>query len=152
VSERLNAAQAIQASLAEVGIRVTIQQYGMGSFYTLGVESGSDNWRRIQLILMRFSMLPDPSFATEWFTPEQIGVWNWERFNSPEFGKLHKQAKRESDAGKRHDMYVRMQDLMEESGCYVFLTHEAVGVLSRDTVTPATLPDGTPVFHQFGIV
>ena len=42
-------------------------------------------------------MQPDPSWATVWFTPEQIGVWNWERWNSPEFGELHKQALVELD-------------------------------------------------------
>ena len=44
---------------------------------------------------------PDPSFATAWFTPEQIGVWNWERFNSPEFGELHTRAIVEIDPDKR---------------------------------------------------
>jgi peptide/nickel transport system substrate-binding protein len=96
-------------------------------------------------------MQPDPSWATEWFTPEQVGVWNWERFNSEEFGELHRKAKLEADPEKRHQMYVRMQDLMEESGSYVFLTHEAVGVLTRDTVASATMPNGTPIFYKFGL-
>ena len=46
-------------------------------------------------------MQPDPSFATAWFTPEQIGVWNWERFNSEEFGDLHARAIIETDPEKR---------------------------------------------------
>jgi len=50
---------------------------------------------------------------------------------------------------KRNEMYVAMQNLMEESGDYVFLTHEAVGVVYRNTVVAATMPNGTPIFHKF---
>jgi peptide/nickel transport system substrate-binding protein len=148
-AERLSAAQAVQAQLAEIGINVTIQQHDSGTYWSLGDESAGDAWKKIQLHIQRFSMQPDPSFATEWFTPDQIGVWNWERWNSPEFGELEAKAKVELDSQKRHDMYVRMQDLMEESGAYVFLTHEAVGVAHRTSIEPAVMPNGTPIFHQF---
>jgi peptide/nickel transport system substrate-binding protein len=147
--ERVNAAQAIQAQLAEVGIKVTIQQHDSGTFWSLGDQKSGDSWKKIQLILDRFSMEPDPSWATVWFTPEQIGVWNWERWNSPEFGALHKKGLVELDPQKRDVMYKHMQDLMEESGSYVFLTHEGVGVLYRDTIIPAIWPNGTPIYYKF---
>jgi peptide/nickel transport system substrate-binding protein len=38
---------------------------------------------------------------------------------------------------------------MEESGSYVFLTHEAVGVAHRSGIDPAVMPNGNPIFHQF---
>lgn len=148
-TERISAAQAIQANLAEVGINVKIQQHDSGTFWSLGDESSGDSWKRLQLMINRFSMQPDPSWATEWFTPDQIGVWNWERFNSEEFGKLHAEAKSVLDEKKRHDMYVRMQNIMEESGCYVFLTHEAVGMLTRNDVTAGVMPNATPIFYKF---
>jgi peptide/nickel transport system substrate-binding protein len=148
-AERVSAAQAIQAQLAEVGITVTIQQHDSGTFWSLGDEKSGDAWKRLQLILNRFSMQPDPSWATAWFTPDQIGVWNWERFNSAEFGELHKQGLVELDEAKRDEIYKRMQDLMEESGAYVFLTHEAVGVAYRDTVQPGLQPNGSPNFVDF---
>jgi peptide/nickel transport system substrate-binding protein len=148
-TERLAAAQAVQALLADVGVNVTIQQHDSGTYWSLGDEKSGDAWKKIQLHIGRFSMQPDPSFATEWFTPDQIGVWNWERWNSPEFGELEAKAKVELDQQKRHEMYVRMQDLMEESGSYVFLTHEAVGIGHRTGVEPAVMPNGTPIFHQF---
>ena len=65
-----------------------IKQNDSGTFWTLGSKDG-DYWNKLQLVLSRFSMKPDPSWATAWFIPEQIGVWNWERFNSSEFGELH---------------------------------------------------------------
>lgn len=148
-TERVSAAQAIQASLTEVGINVIIQQHDSGTFWSLGDEKSGDSWKKIQLVLNRFSMQPDPSWATEWFTPDQVGVWNWERFNSEEFGRLHTEAKRVLDEAKRHEMYVRMQNIMEESGCYVFLTHEAVGLIHRNSVVPGVMPNGTPIFHKF---
>jgi peptide/nickel transport system substrate-binding protein len=46
-------------------------------------------------------------------------------------------------------MYKKMQDLMEESGCYVFLTHEVTGVMYRNSVAPALKPNGEPVFADF---
>jgi peptide/nickel transport system substrate-binding protein len=147
--ERVNAAQAIQSQLAEVGITVTIQQHDSGTFWSLGDEKSGDAWKKLQLIVNRFSMQPDPSWATAWFTPDQIGVWNWERFNNPEFGELHKQGLVEIDEAKRDEMYKRMQDLMEESGAYVFLTHEAVGIAYRDTVNPGLQPNGSPNFVDF---
>jgi peptide/nickel transport system substrate-binding protein len=148
-TERTAAAQVIQANLAEVGIEVTIQTHDSGTFWTLGDESAGDAWKNLQLHIQRFSMQPDPSFATAWFTPEQIGVWNWERFNSPEFGELHAQAIVETDPEKRHEMYVRMQDLMDESGAYVFLTHELNAAIYDDDLVPGLLPDGNMRFAEF---
>jgi peptide/nickel transport system substrate-binding protein len=148
-TERLSAAQAVQALLADVGINVTIQPHDSGTYWTLGDEKSGDAWKKIQIHIGRFSMQPDPSFATEWFTPDQVGVWNWERWRSPEFGELHAAAQLELDPQKRHDMYVRMQDLMEESGSYVFLTHEATGLVHGTGIVPAVMPNGTPIFHKF---
>ncbi|MGH6944040.1 MAG: ABC transporter substrate-binding protein, partial [Geminicoccaceae bacterium] len=133
-AERLLAAQVIQANLAQIGIDVQINQHDSGAFWVLGSEADGDQWKSIQLILNRFSMQPDPSFATAWFTPEQIGVWNWERFDSKEFGELHQKAMVTTDPAERDRMYRRMQDLMEESGAYLFLTHEVNGVIYRDTI------------------
>ena len=147
-SERLTAAQVVQANLADVGITCEIKQNDSGTFWTLGSKEG-DYWDKLQLIIGRFSMEPDPSWATAWFTPEQIGVWNWERFNSPEFAELHAQGMVETDPAKRDEIYKKAQDLMEESGCYVFLTHEVTGVMHRDSVAPGLKPNGEPLLPDF---
>lgn len=148
-TEYTSAAQVIQANLAEIGIGVEIKPHDSGTFWTIGDESAGDAWKDLHLILNRFSMQPDPSFATAWFTPEQIGVWNWERFDSKEFGDLHDRAIIETDPEKRHEMYVKMQDLMDASGAYVFLTHELNAAIYRDNVVPGLLPDGTVRFAEF---
>lgn len=147
-SERLTAAQVIQANLADVGIECEIKQNDSGTFWTLGSKDG-EYYKTLQLVLSRFSMQPDPSWATVWFTPEQVGVWNWERFNSPEYKELHDQGLTESDPEKRDEIYRKMQSLMDESGCYVFLTHEVVGAIHKDTVQPGLKPNGESLFADF---
>jgi len=147
-TERLTAAQAIQANLAEVGIDCEIKQNDSGTFWTLGSKDG-DYWNKLQLHLQRFSMKPDPSWATVWFTPEQVGVWNWERFNNAEYKALHEQGLVTSDYAKRDEIYRKMQNLMDESGCYVFLTHEVVGAIHRDTVRPGLKPNGESLLSEF---
>jgi len=147
-SERLAAAQVIQANLADVGVTCEIKQNDSGTFWTLGAKEG-DYFMKLQLILGRFSMQPDPSWATVWFTPEQIGVWNWERFNSPEYKELHEQGLVESDPAKRDEIYKKMQGLMDESGDYVFLTHEVVGAIHRDSIVPGLKPNGESLLADF---
>jgi len=64
-------------------------------------------------------------------------VWNWERWNSPEFGELEAKAKLELTP-KRHEMYVRCRT-DGGVGSYVFLTHEATGLGYRDAIQPALM-------------
>lgn len=147
-TERLTAAQVIQANLQDVGLNVEIKQSDSGTFWTLGSKENEYS-KKLQMVVQRFSMQPDPSWATEWFTRSQIGVWNWESFDSEEFDKLVAAGKVELDPAKRDAMYKRMQDLMEESGCYVFLTHEVAGIMHRNSVVAGLRPNGEPVFTDF---
>ncbi len=147
-TERLTAAQVIQANLADVGITCEIKQHDSGTFWTLGSKDG-DTWNKLQMLIQRFSMQPDPSWATAWFTTEQVGVWNWERFSDAEFDELNVKGQVELDVAARDTIYKRMQDIMEESGQYVFLTHEVVGVEYRNTVVPALQPNAMPLLNDF---
>jgi peptide/nickel transport system substrate-binding protein len=145
----VTSAQVIQATMAEAGIRLEVNLHDSGSFWSLGDESKGDRWKSLELVHMRFSSAPDPYWYTQWFTKEQVGVWNWERFRDPEFNDLHKKAMSEGDLEKRDEMYRRMQDLMESSGAYRFLTHESVPVIYRNTIKPAFRPDGLPLLRYF---
>ncbi|MEO1473298.1 MAG: ABC transporter substrate-binding protein [Pseudomonadota bacterium] len=147
-SERLTAAQVIQANLADIGVSCEIKQNDSGTFWTLGSKDG-DYFMDLQLVLSRFSMQPDPSWATVWFTPEQVGVWNWERFDDAEYKALHEEGLVTDDPAKRDEIYKKMQSLMDESGCYVFLTHEVVGAIHKDNVAPGLKPNGDSLFPEF---
>lgn len=143
------AGQVIQAVAAQAGIRMTLNLHDSGSFWSLGDESKGDRWKKLQLVLNRFSSAPDPHYAAQWFTKEQVGVWNWERFKNPEYNQLYEQALAEADKDKRDQMYRRMQELMEASGAYCFITHEAIPVVYTNRIVPALRPDGMPLLRYF---
>ena len=143
-TEFTTTAQVIQATLAQIGITLEINLLESGAFWSSG-----DN-EDLQLVLNRFSMAPDPSYATAWFTTEQAGIWNWERFRNEEFDNLHRAASQETDPEARGEMYRQAQDLMEESGAYRFITHEATPVVHSSRITPALRPDGLPLLRYFG--
>jgi peptide/nickel transport system substrate-binding protein len=144
----VTAAQVIQAQLAQIGVNVEVNPYEGGAYSAMQMNPESDEWRETQLMFNRFSMAPDPAWATEWFTGDQ--TWNWQRLAMEEFDRLHHEAAREIDPEKRHAMYVRMQDLMEESGAYLFMTHGSNAYIYRDTIVPAMRPDAQNyVFKRF---
>ena len=137
-----SAGQVIAANLADIGLQVELIPMDSGMFWTLGFAD-SPTVMTNQLILNRFTMAPDASWATEWFTNHQIGIWNWERFYSDEFEQLNIDGIKETDRDKRQAIYARMQDLMEESGCYVFLTHGVNAfIYNHALMKPALGPDG----------
>ena len=142
-------AQVIQANLAQIGITLDINVHESGAFWSLGDDTAGDRYKDIQLILNRYSMGPDPSYATAWFVTSQKGVWNWERFSDAAFDTLEAAAKSEVDNNKRDQMYQRMQDIMENSGAYRFITHEATPVIYSKSINPAFRPDGLPLFRYF---
>lgn len=145
----VTAAQIIQYSLSQVGITLNVNVHDSGTFWALGDASKGDDWKNIQLILNRFSSAPEPYYATQWFTQEQVGVWNWERFNDKEYNALHIKAAVETDEAQRAAMYRRMMDIMEESGAYTFITHEAIPLVCRKGIVPALRPDGVPMWRYF---
>ena len=149
ISNDLTTAQIIQANLAQVGITLQINQYDEGTFWTLGEEASGDTWKDLQLVLQRWSSDPDPNYMLQYFNTKGVGFWNWERFSNPEYDKLLIEGYKELDPAKRAPMYQRMQDLMEESGCYLFLTNETTPMMYRDTIVPGLRPDGIPLLHFF---
>lgn len=151
ITEQVNIGQIIAASLADVGIEVEVIPLDAAILRNYG-RGPNGEWREMAMYISRFTMQPDPSWATEWFTGVQIGQWNYSRFNNAEFDSLHAAATVEADAVKRHAMYVRMQDLMEESGAYVFLTHGANAYVHRNDIRPAFTADGQrAIAYRFGI-
>jgi peptide/nickel transport system substrate-binding protein len=142
-------AQIIQSNLQDVGITCTLNTLDSGAFWTVGIEAEGDQWKDVQLILNRFSSSADPYYATQWFTTEQIGKWNWERFSDARYDELHQAAVRETDPAKRHEMYKEMQDIMEESGAYRFITHEVNAVMYRNFLKPAVRADGIALYYHF---
>ena len=148
-AQTLTAAQVVQWSLKKVGIEIDIHAQENSTFLTIGREDLGDQWRDVQLFLENFIGMADPYYSVTWFISDQVGIWNWERFSNEEFDRLNDLALATTDATERDRMYQRMQDLMEESGCYRFLTNGVMPQIFRNTITPAFRPDGYPRYRDF---
>ena len=147
--ERVLAAQIVQANLQEVGIKIKVLPLDSGPFWSLGQEKKGDAWKDSQLWLMRYGTNPDPYAAMQWFRREQIGKWNWERWSDDEFEDLYSKALGETDAAKRHEMYLRMQEIMEDTGAYVWICHEPETYIHNTSIIPKTAPGAEMVFPGF---
>ncbi|MSP81494.1 MAG: peptide ABC transporter substrate-binding protein [Alphaproteobacteria bacterium] len=148
-TDRITACQIIQAQLARIGIEVEILTYDSGAYWSLGVEADGEFWKDLQLMFLRYTSAPDPFWATQWFVCDQVGVYNWERVCNKEFDELNAEAAREVDSAKRQAMYETMQNLMEQSGAYVFVTYEATAAISRSSIVPAATPNNRALLADF---
>ena len=143
--DQLTAAQVIQANLAEIDINVTINSHDSGTFWSLTEDKGED----LEMTYKFYFQPPDPSWGTQWFLSEQAGIWNWEYFTNPEFDELHKRALAELDNAKRHKLYVQMIEIMNDSGCFVWIAHPPQASLARKTIEAAIWPNGTADYWRF---
>jgi peptide/nickel transport system substrate-binding protein len=142
-------AQIVQANLSDVGITVNLKPTDSGVYWNLGLESKGSDWKDLQLVLQAFRTGPDPADALQWFHSEQVGIWNWQRWKSEEWDKLWTEALAEKATEKRGAMYLRMQDLMEDSGAFVWVTYwpRLYGVSER--IKPAFYPGGDYRLERF---
>lgn len=142
LQERILASEIIQANLGAIGVKVKVIPVDSGPFWEMGQESKGDQWKDLQLWLMRYGTNPDPYEATQWFRSDQVGIWNWERWKDPEFDKLYKDGIAERDPQKRDAIYKRMQEIMEETGAYVWINHEPETFIHRSDVHIHVAPSG----------
>ncbi len=132
-----NMALVAQALLAEVGITIQVDAQEGGTYWNSGK---GDTGKNLELYMSRFSGKHDPNFVLQWFLPAQVGDWNWSRWNSPEFEALYNKAAAEMDAGKRRQMVLEAQQLMDKSSAFVWLTNEANTLVHRSWIKPASVP------------
>jgi len=142
LADRMAAAQIIQANLADVGIELEIIPMDPGPFWNLGLESEGDDWKDLQLWIMQYGDSPDPSQMTQWYVSGQKGIWNWERWTDQEYDDLFTAGLAETDPAKRNEIYLRMQEIMEDTGAYVWLMFPPLGILRRDDLEVSIRPNG----------
>ena len=92
---------------------------------------------------------PSAVYGLQYFTKDEFAAWNWQHFHDDEYMELLGKVWGETDDDKRAEMYERMQEIMVESGAFVFVANPPAGYLIRDTVEAGMLADGRPVFHAF---
>lgn len=144
--ERLLAAQIMQQNLAAIGVTLNIQPLESGQFWGYGRESKGDAWKDSQLWIMRFGGNVDPSDYFQWFISEQKGNWNWERWTDEEFDRLYTKALELTDEEERREIYMRLQEIMESTGAYIWLNHEPEAFLYSKSIEPAVDPTGVYLF------
>jgi peptide/nickel transport system substrate-binding protein len=139
-------AQIAQANLAEVGINLTLKPLDSGAYWAMGDHDASKD---LELTLIPYSSKFDPSFQTQWFLSDQVGVWNWQRWKSPEFDKLHKEAASILDKAEREKKYIRMQQLLDESASCIWITHGVHVFGHAKWLKPAWVPNGINLQIRF---
>jgi peptide/nickel transport system substrate-binding protein len=137
-------AQIVQASLAEAGITVNIQPTEDAAYWALGDKTAGEDYKSLELVLMNFAGGIDPTENLVWFRPDQIGVYNWSFFDSPEFEALYQQGLVEQDEAKRKAIFNQMEDLMEGSGGFVFICFEPYIAIHDSNIVPVIMADGHP--------
>ena len=136
----------VRALLAEVGLDVQIDARPAGTYWS----SGKD--KSLELSVQRFGGQPDPAFQTQWFVSSQIDAWNWQRWSSPAFDRLDAAARSTDDTAARARDYVQIQQLMDESAAFIWLTNEVNAYGAAAWLDPAIQPTGDdlqfPMFRR----
>jgi len=137
-------AQIIQASLGEAGITVEIQPTEDAAYWAVGDRTQGEGYKSIELVLMSFAGGIEPTENLVWFRPDQIGVYNWSFFDSPDYEDLYQKVQIEADPAKRTVMFNQMEDLMEQSGGFIFICFEPYIAIHDAGLAPTILADGHP--------
>jgi peptide/nickel transport system substrate-binding protein len=149
IPEWVLAAQIIQANLQAVGIEVKVNPLDPGPFWDMGQESKGDAWKDLQIWIMRYGTSPDAYEGFQWYLKDQVGVWNWERWVDPEFDELYDKGLVETDPDERVRIYLRMQEIMEDTGAYVWLNHEPEVFIYNTDIEVDVTPSGNIELRDF---
>jgi peptide/nickel transport system substrate-binding protein len=149
VATQISICQFIQAQLAQLGINIKINIVESASYKSFGNDKAGPQSKDLQLFIELFSNVPDPYYSLTWFTSKYSGLWNWQRISTPRYDELDLIAMRETNLEKRAQMYYEMQDILDQTGAYRFLTYELLSAAYRDPIKPALRPDGLPRVELF---
>ncbi len=138
-------AQIAQQNLQDAGLTITIDTLDSASFYTTGEENRS---RQLFWAVYGVQDYADPSQELVWFTCDQVDVWNYMNWCDEEYTALFAEAATELDPDARGDLYIQMQQLMDQAAHSVWVSHTTTFLGYRtDRITPAISESGL-VFYQ----
>lgn len=140
--------QIVQANLKDVGINITLNPMDSSSFWSMGA-GGAD--KKLQLFALYYSsVVPDPAWSTQWFTCDQVDLWNWMRWCSKDFDTLHKQGITTIDPAQRAPIYIKMQQLWDAAAMSVFVTDVPEIYVSKAGIKAVIYPGGlSPMLREF---
>ncbi len=129
-----------QSQLQQIGVVLELDVRDAGTYWSAGK---GDAGRSLDAVMMRFNGKLDPNFDTQWFLSNQVGAWNWSRWRSPEYDALHAQASTTLNEAERAGVVVRMQELMEQSSAFLWLTYDVDLFAAKTWLKPAIMPTGS---------
>jgi len=136
VNQNKTACEVIQQNLAEVGIDVSIELVDDATFYTFGPET-----LEREFFYHDWTVLRDPDWVLQWFTCDQVTEWNLMQWCNEEFSQLRNEAVAELDPEIRTDLYIQMQQLMDEDVCAVWVAYPRGLYAAKQAVEPAISGD-----------
>ena len=115
VPQHMQGTAIVQQQLARVGIDASINI--VPSLHT-AASAGEPGMHYAS-----FSAVLDPGYWFEWFTCDQRGDWNYWQWCNEEFDALKDAASTTTNPDERQDMYVRMQEIIDEDVTAVWITN-----------------------------
>lgn len=139
-------AEIAQQNLKEIGINLSINPMDSSSFWSIG---DGDKGKDVELYGMSFSMQPDPSWAAMWFTCNQIGVWNWQRWCSKDYDALYQKGLSSTDDKERQQIFVDMEKIWNDAAHSIWITHGVYAYAAAPAIKAAVTPHGDPQVQYF---
>jgi peptide/nickel transport system substrate-binding protein len=136
-----DAAQVIQAQLAEVGLRIQIEVLEAAAFNAIAFDDGVD---KFQLNLSHYGANADPSSVTIWHSCEEVGSYNRSSWCNEEAQRIHEEGPTEPDPVKRDLMYQRWSELMHEDAAVVPIAHRVSYYASTTDISTVFTNAGRP--------
>lgn len=142
---RTTQAQLIQAYLNAIGLNAEINAMDEATYWDLSAFPTTDR----QLTLKAWFGNPEVMYALSTFTEDGFEGWNWEGYHDPKYVELMDKAYQTPDNEERGQIYVEMQDMLEEAGTHLFVDNGPATIMYRSGIKAGTWPDGRPIFHAF---
>lgn len=110
-----------QAQLAEIGIKVKIEQLEWG-LYLDKLLPGKGQPAKTEMNRIGWTGMVDPYGYMEFLMSESD--WNYVGYSNPKYDEILKESVRVVDRAKRKELYAQAQKIIKEDVPYVFLFHQ----------------------------
>jgi peptide/nickel transport system substrate-binding protein len=133
--------QLIQSQLKDAGINVTIIQTPPDR-YIAEAGFGALAWGF-------FGGAPDPYYQFEWFTCDQIGVWNFAAWCNKQFTSLEGQLAVATDEDTRNQIAIQMQQIQDQDAPIIWIGTQILFAASKSNLQAVFDTNGNPVLQYF---
>jgi len=140
-------AEIAQQNLKEVGINLELNPMESSAYWS--TSFGEEAVKNNELLTSNYSMNPDPTWATMWFTCDQVTVWNTQSWCNEQYDELHRKGLVTTDEEERAQIYIEMQKIWDEAAQTVWITHGLMTYAYTPNIKPATTPHGQPQYYFF---